>query len=387
MTDYTRKQMSHECQPDHNPADQPNPPGGECCDLETWQVPDPYKPPTCPDPPCACNCPERPKETEHCLENLIDKQTKEMTTAEKAKAFKAELESLLTKAKAASLEYTVDKYDQLLKQWERQDREIAELIRKLVCAVPCWRCVIECYVCPLLNELHDAEQQLFGDDTLNTDMHSIYDLRYWHERNKAWEERRFQRIKTVLAAWEKPAQTIEKRLADNAKLIVDCSKALGSDPSKAVYDVFLKLVPMHLAIAPPNKPPTEETTTWIDKKYTQFCECDTSEPDNCCGPDVGKKGWSLRQRLIGPQPYLIHPSEYFRVICCLVEKRFEQAKTALAKATAALEGIEIEIKRYKDQIENGLKDFEKSAKAKIPTVIHCCGEQLEKSDQEPTKTR
>jgi len=312
---------------------------------------------------------------------MIEAQTAQLTKAEKAKVFKAELESLLTKAKAASQDYTADKYSKLVKLWEEQDRDIADLIRTLVCDLPCWRCIIECYVCPLLNEMRQAEQQLYGDGELCREMHSIYDLRYWHERNREAKDRIFQRIKLVLAAWEKPAQTIEKILADDAKLIADCRKSLGVEKTKTVYDVFLKLVPMHLAIAPPAK----DKQTKIDKVYTVFCECDTNKPCDCCGPDVGE--WSLRQRLIGQQPYLIKPDGYFDLICCLVKKYYRPAKDALADATAAFEKVDNDIKRFKDQIANGLKEFEKNAKAKIPSEIHCCGDKLGGADPESTKTR
>lgn len=359
------------------PADQPHPPDKECSKPMCDQPPKPYEPPECPKPPSYCNCPQPPGETEHCLERLIDEQTKQLTLADTAKDFKAELEALLTKAKAASLEYTATKYDELVEKWLKQDRAIADLIRKVVCVVPCWKCVIECYVCPLLNELRDAEKQLNGDGILHATMHSVYDLRYWHERDKASKERSFQRIKEVLAAWEKPAQTIERILADNGKLLADSEK----DPSKAVYDVFLKLIPMHLAIAPLAGP---KTTTGIDKKYTEFCACDVGKPDYCCGPDVGEL--TLRRRLVGHQPYLVKPDDYFDLICCLVEKRYRPAKDALAEATAGLEKVENDIKRFKAQIENGLKDFEKNAKAKIPSVIDCYGEALPKPEPQPTQT-
>jgi hypothetical protein len=226
----------------------------------------------------------------------------------------------------------------------------------------------------LFDDLRKAEQQLNGDGKLCRDMHSIYDQRYWHERNKESKDRIFQRIKSVLAVWEKPAQTIEKILTDNAKLIADSQKVSPS----TVYDVFLKLVPMHLAIAPP----ATEKKTKIAKKFTVFCECDEGQPEKCCGPDVGE--WRLRDRLIGPQPYLIKPDHYFTLICCLVDNLYRPAKDLLAEATAALEKVENTIKRYKDQLENGLKNFEKNAKAKIPSPIECCGEKLPKPEQQPT---
>jgi hypothetical protein len=379
MTSYEQNDPKHGCHDEEPPADQPTS-GGDCPDLPTTTPPDPFKPPDCPKPP-DCNCPDPPGATDHCLEDLITAQNTAITVAEKAKAFKAELEGLLTKARAASQEYTAKKYGELLKKWDEQDQEIVKLIHTLVCAVPCWRCIIECYVCPILNDLRSAEQQLVGDGKLCTDMHSIYDLRYWHERDTAAKERVFNRIKLVLAAWEKPAQTIEKVvLTDDAKLIVDIGKTIGSDPASAVYDLFLKLIPMHLAIAPP----AADKKTRIGKRFTVFCECDTGKPEDCCGPDVGEL--SLRDRLIGPQPYLIKPDQYFKLICCLVEKFYGPAKDQFAEAAAALEAKENEIKRYKDRLENGLKDFEKNAKAKIPSPIECCGDKLQKLEQQPNQT-
>src|SRR4029079_14917965 len=105
--------------------------------------------------------------------------------------------------------------------------------------------------------------------------------------------------------------TIEKILNDNKTAIDAAGKSMASDAGKVVYDVFFRLVPMHLAIAPPA---ASGTTTTIGKEYTEFCKCDTGTPDDCCGPDVGEG--TLRQRLIGPQPYLIDPNDYFKIICC-----------------------------------------------------------------------
>src|SRR5205085_1210804 len=114
-----------------------------------------------------------------------------------------------------------------------------------------------------------------------------------------------------------------------------------------VFDVFLKLVPMHLAIAPPEGPKWQ---TKIDKKYTVFCWCDTPSPDDCCGPDVGKIEWSVRQRLIGPQPYLVDPNDYIPLICCLVKNRYGPAQKELTDAQGELLKVEAEIKRDKDLV-------------------------------------
>jgi hypothetical protein len=360
----------------HKPrAPQPHSPGksDECKTIEPSEPPE-YEEPK----PCApdCNCPENSSPKQNCIEDLIAKQDAEIAAAEKAKKFKDDLVALLAKAKAASQDYTPDKYKKLCKLWVEEDNRIVELIRKLECTVTCWRCVIECYICPLINQLYNNQQLLDGDAPLPTEVHSLYELQYWRARDKDKRERSFNRIKSVLVAWEKPAQTVEKILADNDKLIVDSLKLVGSDPTKVIYDIFFRLVPLHLAIAPLTGLNWDTNGGWetnILEEWTlaAFCKCDkgAAEPDDCCGPDVGE--WSMRQRLIGPQPYLVEPNKYFDLVCCLVEKRYEPAKSILAKAENDLTAVDKRIADLKAQIENGLKTLDRDAKAVIPSSINC----------------
>lgn len=367
MVDNAQKQEGAK-----DPAGQPKEPSGQCKD---WSDPSPPKDLIDePEIKKACTCPSSPTATTNCLEDLIEEQAGKVSIADRTKAFKAELEALLTKVRTATQEYSADKYEKLLKQWKEQDRSIAELLRKLDCALPCWRCVIECYICPLLGKLRHAEWRLYGDGTYRSDAGNIHDMRYWYQRDLDAKQRRFQRIKNVLTAWEKPPQTIEKALADNAKLIVDIGGALGQNAAKVVYDVFFRLLPMHLAIAPP----ASTTTTNIDVKYVTFCEWDTGQEDACCGPDVGELSW--RQRLIGPQPHLVHPSDYSEIICCLVNERLAKAKDAVAAADAKFQEFDNEIKRRRAEIDNGLKTFDAVARNAIPSGVDChCGEVVEKN--------
>lgn len=354
----------YKCPPVRDPAQQPTNPLFKCKKLEEPKGPDFEEPKQCRK---GCTCPPGTETKKDCLEKLIDGQTQPITDGDKAKAFKAELEQLLTKARAASQEYTLNKYQTLLEQWKKQDCEIAELIRKLVCAVPCWKCVLECHVCTLLYEFKYAEERLYGGLTPPPKVRNLQELHFWQTQDKAAKERTFLRIKGVLTAWEKPAQTIEKVLADNAKLISDICKTLCTDPSKAIFDVFLKLVPLHLAIAPPEE---SEVITKIEKQYTQLCLCDTGgNPDDCCGPNVGELSWLAR--IIGPQPYLIKPEQYFDVICCLAKHRYQEAKDQLSRAEAVVANTQTRINRNKALIENGPKTFEKDAKGAIPAVINC----------------
>ncbi len=369
MSEY-KKQNDRDCEPTKDPAGQPKPPGDGkgCKPLDQVTIPTLEAPKACDKPPECCNCPPQPEKTTNCLQTLIDKQAADILAAEKAKAFKTELEKVLDNAKKASQAYTRDKYKMLLEEWLRQDAAIAELLRKLECAVPCWSCILDCFLCPLLNELHYAKKYLYNDGHLYTDVHDLYDLQYWHQRNKSAKQRTFDRIAGVIAAWSDPAKSIEATLNANKALIESAGKVIGQTAGQALYDVIVVLVQRHLLIAPP----ASETTTKIDKKYTEFCTCDEGEADDCCGPDVGE--WSLRQQLAGGAlPYLIHPEDYFTLICCLVEQRYAPAKEALSTAETDLAGVTDRITRYETQLKNGwVKTFETAAKAAIPSAIDCC---------------
>jgi hypothetical protein len=262
-----------------------------------------------------------------------------------------------------------------------EDAAIVELIRRLVCIVPCWRCVIECHVCPLIDQIVMAEKWLYGDGSLYKDVHNLNDLLYWHTRNKDAAERTFNRIKAVLDAWATPYKTIDAALMANKALIKSAGDLMNTDPGKVVYDVFLKLVPMHLAIAPPAG---SKWKTNIDKKYTEFCGCDLGTPDDCCGPNVGVL--SVRQRIIGPQPYLIDPNDYFTVICCLVQKRYGPARDELGKADAGLTGVQNQIAKYKAVLD-GVKDFDKNARPAVPGALDCCDYTCDDDEKKPKQAR
>ncbi|MET0580758.1 MAG: hypothetical protein ABWZ08_02160 [Pseudoxanthomonas sp.] len=348
-----------------DPAPQPADPSSNCTNPPPAREP----PKITPEPePCTscCDCPTPPGTSPTCLDDLIAIEARSVAQADRAKAFKADLEALQQKAKAAQLEYTADKYKELLERWKKQDADIVALLKKLTCAVPCWWCVVECVICPMLYSVRDMERNLNGTGERYATANSLYDRRYWWQRERDDRNRVFERIKKVLGAWEAPAKTIDKALTDNAKLIADMGALLGPDIPKALYDALFRLVPMHLAIAPP----ASTATTAIEQRFVGLCGCDDGGArDDCCGPNVGVP--SLRERLIDPQPYLILPEKYADLICCLAKTRYHPAKEALAQADSELALADAEIARVSAEIGVRLASLPADAKAALSGGIDC----------------
>jgi hypothetical protein len=343
------------------------------------------KPPHLPDPtPCvsSCCCPTKTGDPANtCIDKIIEKQSKAITEAERAKSFKADLEDLQKKAQLAKQDYTQEKYKDLVERWKKQDAEIVELIKKLICTVDCWWCVIECEICPLLDEIRAIDIKLNGSRVkdssareLTDKVFSLTDMRNWNERNRDAKKEVFDRIKEVLAAWEKPAVTLDKILMDNVKLVDDAKVNLANNPAAAVFAVFMKLVPMHLAIAP------RDIQSNIAPEYSNFCDCDNGFVDDCCGPDVGV--WSIRQRLIGPQPFLINPDKFFDIICCLAEQRYLPAKDQLASAESELAKTETDIEKAKADYAEKRVSVEARFTASVTNPIDCSKYRRKKDGKE-----
>ncbi|QWW71220.1 hypothetical protein [Rhizobium sp. WYJ-E13] len=345
-------------------------PAGENCNPPGDTKPTPMPPTsTCEPPPrppiktCEpkCDCPSTTPPTETCFDGLIAQQAIELNKADHAKAFKAELEDLLRKANAAKLAYSRGKYEDFKKRWQNEDDGVAAAIDAVTCNVKCWWCLIECEICPIVYGIKSLDTEINGDGMLIGQVHSLLDLQYWHQRNKDAKSAQFERFKAVLAAWNNPADTIEKALVANDKIIKTIRQL---DPVDAVLQLFLKVIPLHMAIAP------RPIATNIADKYLKVCDCDTGTPDNCCGPDVGVL--SVReQQLVGPQAYIIDPDAYMDILCCLVTERYLPAKEQLAKAASDLTAINDEITRKKAELERRRKSILEDALRNIVKPLDC----------------
>lgn len=362
--------MSMEQKPEGEPCDSgdgnPTPPGPSDGEKETTKcdpLPPAPTPPKLADPdPCEtkCNCPSAPPSTRSCFDTLIDEQTKIVNEADRAKAFKTELEELLKKATAAKQAYTRDKFDSFKKRWLKLDEDIVKAIDIVTCNVKCWWCLIECEVCTQFYAIRDLEMRLGGSGTLLSEVNSLQDLQYWHQRNREIRAAVMTRIKDVLTAWDDPAKKIDANLAANEKLVQSIK---SMEPSEQVLQLFLNLIPLHLTIAP------RPVESGIDSKYIDLCCCDVGTTDDCCGPNVGVL--SARERMTQPQAYIVDPAEYFDILCCLATERYLPAKNQLTEAESALAAISDKITRMKADLETRKKSVFTTALGNIATPIDC----------------
>ena len=99
------------------------------------------------------------------------------------------------------------------------------------------------------------------------------------------------------------------------------------------------------------------------------CRCDDGTPDDCCGPDVGIL--SLRQRLIGPLPYIVDPALIPDIICCITTERLSSASDQLARAQADLDATTADIDLAKKRIADKMNGIEASFRAELPNPIDC----------------
>ncbi len=359
--------------------------------------------------PKECDCPGLPRgEPQTCLDNLIRDQNMIIKKAERAKAFADELTEIQNQVKSAQLDYTQARFADLRKTWKEQDGAIVELIRKLVCAVDCWHCLLECRLCEQLGEIRRLEELIDGPPgagngtgPLAREAYSLLDQQAWHMRNVAQMEARLKRITDVMAVWQKPSDTIGEVLEKNGNLIKESQQLIASDSAKVIYDVFMTLIPRHWAVRPRGSDHAKEWQTGIADQYVKICgctartqqnpaadgkqdgcddragggdgkpkcACDDGIPDVCCGPDVGIL--SLRERLIGPLPYLVDPADFAAVICCLTSHRLSPASDQLAVAQANLAATTAEIELVKKQIEDQKAGIEASFREALPNPLDC----------------
>jgi hypothetical protein len=368
MAQESRQETNTDPQCGKDPAPQPD---GKDPKADCAKPPYDKKPPPLPSPKpyeTCCSCPPAHGPEKGCLDDLIRAEAATAAIGEEAKKSKADLEGFLARMTAASAKYTPDAYADLVKRWKDNDKLICEVIRKLLCNIPCWWCAIECEICPLINAIAADERRLKGTNAHYSSADSLYDQRYWWWREREIQADAFDSVNKVMLAWQDPFTTIDAALKT---ILADATaastgKMLGPELNKLLYDVFFRIVMLHLAIAPP----ADVAVTCVEKKFVELCGCeDPRERDDCCGPNVGQL--SVRERLIGPQPFLIQPDAFPDLICCLASNAYRPAKTALAKASAELAAVDAEIASLKAGIDARIKSLPTDAKIRLGKPIDC----------------
>ncbi|HEV8334445.1 MAG TPA: hypothetical protein VGQ22_23690 [Steroidobacteraceae bacterium] len=375
-----------------DPAPQPHDPPEKCEPIAVGNQPPCYEePPKC---ETCCDCPPVPGDKPGCLEGLIKSEADAINKGEQAKKFKSDLEALLGKVKAATLEYTADSYKDLIERWKKEDDAIVCLIRSIRCALPCWWCVIECELCPLINDIVRLESKLSGvfkscdekpaaapqpaegceeqgsEEKKEKCLTSLYDLRQWWWREKLRRQALFDHAANVMRSWETPFKTIDCVLKANAEILKVASGTLGidqkKDAAKLLFDVFFRLVPQHMAIAPPES----AAKTAIANKYVELCCCDNSPVlHECCGVIIRLP--TVRDRIIGALPYLIAPDRYPILVCCLATNVYQPAKQSAVEADSKFSEYDTEVKAIEAAIVAQLKSLPADAKVRLGKTIEC----------------
>jgi hypothetical protein len=290
--------------------------------------------------------------TNESIETEIDKISEKLAEAERLKEHKASLQALLQKTTSAMEDYTAQKYADLLKRWQEQDRSLADLLAKLQCSIPQWEDLLRQGVAPLFREIAALKSDLrlppesaapeAGKDD------SLYARRERQQLRLAHLQARYDKAKLDLAAWEKPAPALEKILNDTTTLEAGIRKSIGQPEAPALlYDLFFKLLPMHYRIAPP----TAYSTRVNAKDFVIRC--------------AGEPAWKDLKEILGPQPTLIEPSQYLDHVAERPFKQYSAAKTMLADAVLALQKTQDQIKAAEKALDEKRRMLDKTARAAL----------------------
>lgn len=341
-----------------------------------------------------CECPTPPEQPHTCFDKMIARQDNIINRAKHAGEVRDNLDKLNKQANAATQKYTRQLYHDFRKRWRELDKEIVNAIEIVTCNTKCWWCVLECHFCPELYRIRWIEERLYGNSTLIGDVHSLQDLKHWYDCNVDAKQRTVDRISAVVNAWNDPATTIDAALTKNEQLV---GTIRGLDQAEGLRTVFFDILPRHIAIAPRDVDSPRDINTAIEKKYLDLCSaCDPDPtPDDCCGPDVSLP--SVRQRLIPPQAFIVEPSKYFQILCCLITQRFEPAQRQLENATAIRDQIQADIDSLTAELAKRLTDPLANFKANIVLPIDCdkynggdgdgCGCDDDSDEDQPRRRR
>lgn len=276
-------------------------------------------------------------------DSVLDGFSSELAKAAVLKTYQAELDGLLQKARGTAQAYDQQKHDELLMRWTEQDDKIADLINRL-CAVGTWTDDFAEKVGPVYLGLKALQKEL--DDWPISMPDAAKCSRLNCALHQAWRDarqREYAEQKKVLPVWAQLVASLEKTLDDNDKLIVEAYKtASAANPvqQKALpADLFTRLVPQHLAIAP------------AARNVKPLSQYDAALADIESAIDAA----------LAPQPALIAPADYGNRWNEKVSE-VKPALDALAEAEGALKKVADGVERRGRQLDEGIKSAPVDAK-------------------------
>ena len=273
---------------------------------------------------------------------LMNQISKDIAVGAVRKDQMAELGKLEANLRAAGDQYDAARYAELVQRWREQDRQIAELLTLWRARPGALKGIGQ--VRELYDDIAALEKQM-ADDPLPADdgKGSLFTRRAQQQLKRDVSYRQCERAREQLSAWDKLAQTLDKTLGDNAKGIADAEKLIAQlDVPTLAYDLYFKLVPVHLHI----KPDDEEAEVELDPDEARLLEVD------------GKLVYALPK----PLPSLIKPALYGARYMQEVEK-LAAATSKLADATGALAAIDAASERTRSQIVDQRNNLDKAARA------------------------
>lgn len=294
------------------------------------------------------------------VEALLDQVAKELTAfeAKKLADLKKELEQVRDKKKTAIEEYSKD-HKLLREKWCAQQQIIERLVASLKCAFPGekWKEILaDCLCCRLADEKNLAEKI----------RQRIKCCRGPKER--AWEEKKDlmtaakARLDTLIAMTTK----IKAQLGDNDKLIDEVKQLLGGNSqADALYVMFVKLLPLHVALRPDDVS-AECKRFGADDTVESLCKdvaCPNNYPDDGACEEKASPTEETKPPARRPVPWILLPEALGDEINCAAED-YRKAKNAAADAEA----------KYKDgpdDIESLRKDLA-NLRAKLEENIRKC---------------
>jgi hypothetical protein len=253
--------------------------------------------------------------------------------AKKLSELKAELEAFIKIKDGAITEYK-NKYDDFLKRWGEEGKQIELLRSDLLCSYPydAWKKLIQAGVCPVRGDLHKCKE----------DIKSLKACKGKNEKQRDETKDAVDAAKTTVEAWKTATQKIDQGLSYDQELIKQIQNLnQGQDRAFRVYLLWFKLLPSHNKLRPGDQPVLYPEET----------------PESLCGEHPS--GESVREA-----PWIVDPKKFPEIL----DRAFcdyKSAKETYAQAVAVFQAGPDDLASVAQKCDEKTKSFEDEVKKKL----------------------